>query len=178
MLRTGRLILTPLSADDHDALSRLLRKAEVREFLLDGEVLSDAEVTEIIVNSEKDFAASNFGFWGLRLIGSGDPIGGGDLIGTAGLRRLDGGPELEVVYSLDPGHQGRGLALEAATAVVDYAFEVLGRDRVLAEIDEGNAASIALIERLGMRAFETVPGVLGPMVHFALANPRQAAESA
>ncbi|WNJ57355.1 hypothetical protein [Nocardia seriolae] len=28
----------------------------------------------------------------------------GPVIGTAGLRRLDGGPELAVVYSLDPGH--------------------------------------------------------------------------
>lgn len=174
MPQTARLVLTPLSADDQAALSALLRKPEVREFLLDGQVLNDAEVTEIIVNSEKDFAASNFGVWGLRLIG-GKP---GDLIGTAGLRRLDGGPELEIVYSLDPDHRGRGLALEAAGAVVAYAFEALGRDRVLAEIDEGNTASIALVERLGMRAFETVPGVLGPMVHYSLANPRQATESA
>ncbi|MVU76611.1 GNAT family N-acetyltransferase [Nocardia sp. ET3-3] len=166
MLRTSRLTLSPLRGGDHDALLRLWRMPEVREFLFDGEVLSSAQVAAIIADSEKDFATENFGFWGLRETGV-DEI----LLGTAGLRRLDGGPELEVVYSLDPGYRGRGLASEAAAAVVSYAFEVLGLDRVLAEIDEGNTASIAVVERLGMRAFETVPGVLGPMIHYLLEKP-------
>ncbi|MEC3954415.1 GNAT family N-acetyltransferase [Nocardia sp. CDC153] len=172
MLRTGRLLLSPLHPDDRDELRGLWRRAEVRAFLFDGETLSDERIVELITNSEKDFATENFGFWAVREIG-----GDGSLIGTAGLRRLDDGPDVEVVYNLDPAWWGRGLASEAAAAVVDYAFEVLGVDRVLAEIDEGNTASIAVVERLGMRPFETVPGVLGPMIHFALANPGQVAET-
>ncbi|WP_196054597.1 GNAT family N-acetyltransferase [Nocardia aurantiaca] len=130
--------------------------------------LSAEQVTEIITKSEKDFAAANFGFWGLRETGA-----DGLLLGTAGLRRLGDGPELEAVYSVDPHHRGRGLAREA---VVTSAFEVLGLDRVLAEIDEGNTASIAVVERLGMRPFETVPGALGPMIHYSLTNPDQVTE--
>jgi [ribosomal protein S5]-alanine N-acetyltransferase len=37
---------------------------------------------------------------------------------------------------------------------------------VLAEVDEGNAASVAVIERLGMVPFEVVPGRLGPMTRY------------
>jgi RimJ/RimL family protein N-acetyltransferase len=37
---------------------------------------------------------------------------------------------------------------------------------VLAEVDEGNAASVAVIERLGMTRFDAVPGALGPMIRY------------
>jgi len=36
----------------------------------------------------------------------------------------------------------------------------------LAEVDEGNPASIAVIERLGMTEFDVVPGLLGPMARY------------
>jgi ribosomal-protein-alanine N-acetyltransferase len=37
---------------------------------------------------------------------------------------------------------------------------------VLAEVDEGNAASVAVVKRLGMTPFAVVPGVLGPMTRY------------
>jgi ribosomal-protein-alanine N-acetyltransferase len=37
---------------------------------------------------------------------------------------------------------------------------------VLAEADEGNTASVAVIERLGMAAFDVVPGLPGPMTRY------------
>ena len=36
----------------------------------------------------------------------------------------------------------------------------------LAEVDEGNTASIAVIERLGMTEFDVMPGLLGPMARY------------
>ncbi|MFE3057980.1 GNAT family N-acetyltransferase [Nocardia sp. NPDC059239] len=165
MLQTGRLALTPVCASDRDELVALWHDPLVREFLFDGEMLSVDEVTRIITNSENSFATVNFGLWALR------ERNGGSLLGTAGLRGLGGGPDLEIVYSLTPARWGRGLAVEAAAAVLDYAFDTLGLDRVLAEIDEGNTASRAVVERLGMRPYETVQGVLGPMIHYALTRP-------
>jgi RimJ/RimL family protein N-acetyltransferase len=50
--------------------------------------------------------------------------------------------------------------------VLDHAFGTLGLLEVLAEIDEGNRASAAVIERLGMVAFDVVPGELGPMTRY------------
>ncbi|MEU6581325.1 GNAT family N-acetyltransferase [Nocardia sp. NPDC046763] len=166
MLRTGRLTLTPVCASDRDELVALWHDPLGREFLFDGEMLSPGEITRIITNSEKSFATANFGLWAIR------ERSGGPLLGTAGLRELDGGPDLEIVYSLTPACWGGGLAGEAAAVVLDYAFDTLGLDRVLAEIDEGNTASRAVVERLGMRPFGTVPGVLGPMIHYALTRPR------
>jgi RimJ/RimL family protein N-acetyltransferase len=87
------------------------------------------------------------------------------VVGTAGLRPLEN-IGLEVFYSLAPGSWGKGYATEAARAVLDRALGPLGLPEVLAEIDAGNTASIAVIERLGMTPFEVVPGLLGPMTRY------------
>jgi RimJ/RimL family protein N-acetyltransferase len=87
------------------------------------------------------------------------------VVGTAGLRPLED-IGLEVFYSLAPGSWGKGYATEAARAVLDRALGPLGLPEVLAEIDAGNTASIAVIERLGMTPFEVVPGLLGPMTRY------------
>ena len=50
--------------------------------------------------------------------------------------------------------------------MVEHALVDLGLPEVLAEIDEGNVASVAVIRRLGMAPFGVVPGVLGPMTRY------------
>jgi [ribosomal protein S5]-alanine N-acetyltransferase len=50
--------------------------------------------------------------------------------------------------------------------VIGYALGPLGLTEVFAEVDEGNRASAAVIERVGMTAFTTVPGVLGPLTRY------------
>jgi RimJ/RimL family protein N-acetyltransferase len=76
----------------------------------------------------------------------------------------------EIYYSLAPGAWGNGFATEAARAVVDYALGQFGLPEVLAEVDEGNGASVAVIRRLGMTPFEMVPGPLGPMTRYRKAR--------
>jgi [ribosomal protein S5]-alanine N-acetyltransferase len=65
---------------------------------------------------------------------------------------------------------GPGFATEAARAVLEYALGPLGLTEVLAEVDEGNAASAAVLRRLGMIPFAVVPGLLGPMTRYRKAR--------
>jgi [ribosomal protein S5]-alanine N-acetyltransferase len=46
---------------------------------------------------------------------------------------------------------GTGLATEAAEACLRFAFEEARLERVMAGADEPNAASLRIIEKLGMR---------------------------
>ena len=163
MLSTERLVLRPVTADDHAALLAHWTEPDVRRFLFDGAALSAGEVTETIAESIRDFAASGYGIW-LIEPGSGTDSGPG-LVGTAGLRPLEESG-LEIFYSLAPGAWGRGYATEAARAVVEYGLGALGLPEVLAEVDEGNAASVAVVKRLGMTPYAVVPGVLGPMTRY------------
>ena len=163
MLSTERLVLRPVTADDHALLLAHWTQPDVRRFLFDGAPLSSAEVVETIEESNEDFAAHGYGIWLIEL-GSG-PSPGPGLVGTAGLRPLEESG-LEIFYSLAPAAWGHGYATEAARAVVEYALGPLGLPEVLAEVDEGNAASVAVVKRLGMTPYAVVPGVLGPMTRY------------
>lgn len=167
MLSTERLVLRPVTGNDHPVLLAHWTEPDVRRFLFDGAPLSSAEVAETVEESIGDFAAHGYGIWLIELgsgTGSG-PSHGAGLVGTAGLRPLEESG-LEIFYSLAPAAWGHGYATEAARAVVEYALGPLGLPEVLAEIDEGNAASVAVVKRLGMTPYAVVPGVLGPMTRY------------
>jgi [ribosomal protein S5]-alanine N-acetyltransferase len=158
-LRTRRLVLRPVAAEDHAELLAHWTSPDVRQFLFDGAILSPADVSGTIADSAHSFGAAGYGLWLIR------EREGTGLVGTAGLRPLeDLGPE--VVYSLAPGARGKGYATEAARAVMVHALGPLGLPEVLAEVDEGNAASLKVIERLGMAQFEETTGLLGPMARY------------
>ena len=161
VLRTQRLVLRPVTPDDQPALLAHWSAPDVRRFLFDGAVLPAAELTEAIEDSARDFARAGYGLWLAYENGRSD-LG---LVGTAGLRPLED-LGLEIFYSLAPGSWGRGYATEAARVVLDHALGSLGLPKVLAEIDEGNTASVAVIERLGMTRFAVAAGLLGPMVRY------------
>ena len=59
--------------------------------------------------------------------------------------------QAEIGYTLARAYQGKGIAAEAVSRVLDYAFRTLELHRVIAITDCENAASIALLERLGLR---------------------------
>jgi [ribosomal protein S5]-alanine N-acetyltransferase len=76
----------------------------------------------------------------------------GDLVGDCGIQLLEGGPDVELGFHLRPSVWGRGYATEAARACLDAAFTSLGLDQVIAIVAPGNAASVRVLEKLGMRA--------------------------
>ena len=59
--------------------------------------------------------------------------------------------QAEIGSTLSRAYQGRGIASEAVSCVLEYAFVTLGLHRVIAITDCENAASVALLERLGLR---------------------------
>ena len=75
----------------------------------------------------------------------------GKVVGEAGLQVLEAGPDVEVGYTLAHAHWGRGYATEAAQAVLRWAFAGLRLERVVAVADPANGASLAVLDKLGMR---------------------------
>jgi RimJ/RimL family protein N-acetyltransferase len=57
----------------------------------------------------------------------------------------------EIGYVLNPSYGGHGYAAEASNELLRVGFEDLGLHRVIARVVDGNGASLALAERLGMR---------------------------
>jgi [ribosomal protein S5]-alanine N-acetyltransferase len=144
-LRTPRLLLCPVRPEDEDALFHLWNDPQVRRYLWDDQPVAREVVREQIALSQQDFRERGFGLFGLYL--AEQP---GALIGFSGLRRIDGGPDVEVLYGLLPGFWKRGLATEAAQAVLRLGFEQVGLEEIFAGTDFDNAASLRCMQRLGM----------------------------
>lgn len=68
-----------------------------------------------------------------------------------GSRALDYTTEVGLYYAFSPAVQRQGCATEAARALVDYAFRRLKLKRVVATTTHDNAASVRVMEKLGMR---------------------------
>ena len=64
--------------------------------------------------------------------------------------------ELGMFWAVVPERQGKGIASEAAAAMLAYAFEHLGLNRVVATTEHDNLASQAVMRRIGM-AVESNP---------------------
>lgn len=65
---------------------------------------------------------------------------------TAGVAAGEG----VIGFYLARGYWGRGLATEAGRAFVDFGFAELGMSRIIAHVDSRNAASIHVLEKLGL----------------------------
>lgn len=59
-------------------------------------------------------------------------------------------PEVGLFYAISPAFRGQGYATEAAQALVDYAFRSLRLKRIIATTTCDNAASMAVMRKLGM----------------------------
>lgn len=143
-LATPRLHLRAIRRDDVEELHRLFTDPDVRRYLLDDEVVGVDWVEAEVDRSDALFRRIGSGLFAIRRRGE------SQIIGFAGFRPFFEPPELQLLYGLMPAWWGRGLATEAAGAVIDHAFEELDFDRVVAAADAPNVPSIRVLERLGM----------------------------
>jgi RimJ/RimL family protein N-acetyltransferase len=74
----------------------------------------------------------------------------GLIVGFNGLKYLDELQEVDLGYRFRSDYWGRGIATESSEAVLDYGFRELGLKRIIALVLPDNAASIHVLEKLGM----------------------------
>ncbi|MEW5870964.1 MAG: GNAT family N-acetyltransferase [Chloroflexota bacterium] len=85
-------------------------------------------------------------YWPIFLLESGEHIG------CCGLRPYDlPGQVYEIGFHIRSAHWRQGYAIEAARAVIDYAFRQLGAKALFAGHNPNNQASRALLLKLGFR---------------------------
>lgn len=156
MLATRRLVLRPFARSDIAAYAAIRAKPEVVAMLPGGPEAA-ARATADAERLVTAWAALPAGAapWAAEEKES------GRLLGHLGLRPLpELGGETELLYMLDSGAWGRGLATEGAAAALRAAFGPLGLRRVVALARPENAASVAVMRKLGMR-FEGETRVFG-----------------
>jgi ribosomal-protein-alanine N-acetyltransferase len=143
-IETDRLRLRPLRADDLDEVHGLWVDPDVRKYLWDDEAIPRERAASVIRVSKDLFEADGYGLWA---VSRRDEKG---VIGFSGFWYFREPPELELLYGLAPAHWGRGLATEAAKAIIRYGFEELSMSRIAASTDAANRSSVGVMQRAGM----------------------------
>jgi RimJ/RimL family protein N-acetyltransferase len=147
-LRTERLVLRTMTADDVDDIHDYHSRADVCRYLM-FEPRTRDEVAEKVAKFSAARELNGDGdFWQLAIERAGDS---GRVIGDVYFAiKSVANATGEIGWILNPDFAGQGYMTEAASAVLEIAFG-LGLHRVRAELDPRNTASVALCRRLGMR---------------------------
>jgi RimJ/RimL family protein N-acetyltransferase len=140
-LETERLRLRAVEAGDLGELVRLHDDPLVARYL----GVRDREWYEWRIGaSEEEWAERGYGF---VIVLDRDS---GAFLGRTGIKYWPQFAETELGWVLRPEARGRGVATEAARAVLGWGFERFGFPYVTAMIRPGNEPSVAVAERLGM----------------------------
>ena len=168
VIETDRLILRPLTMSDLDALAALYADPEVRRYFPDGVRTHEETRGELQWIIDVYYGKYGYGLWATILKDT------GDFIGRCGLLpwEIDGRTEVEVAYLLDKRHWRRGLATEAAAAIVDFAFATLPVERLICMVDPENAASRGVAVKVGMTMlWDDYVDEYGPAHVYAIQRP-------
>ncbi len=146
VLTTERLSLRWLSLDDADFIIRLLNQPSFIRHIGDRGVRTADDARRYIEHGPlHSYREHGYGLYLVELKADAMPIG------ICGLVKRDTLPDADIGFAFLPEHWSRGYAREAATAVLDYAGEVLGLKRLLAITSPDNDASGKLLGKLGFK---------------------------
>ena len=162
-LATDRLTLRSFESDDVSAFAEVMfdKNAMSDLYFLEGAPQEPVGFATWLINEAITcWNRSGFGKWAVWA-NSSDLGPDQRVIGFAGLlpeELLLENPEeaLEVGWGVHPEFGGRGLATEASVAVLEYGFDVIKADKILAITSHDNSPSRRLMERLGMKQSENV----------------------
>jgi [ribosomal protein S5]-alanine N-acetyltransferase len=149
MFETQRLILKPITNNDINKLHEILSDAYVRRYLCDNEIWSLEKVAEMLAENARLFAEEKVGMWFIETKSD------REIIGFVCLWYFFGEPQPQLGYALLPTATKKGYATEAATKILEYSFNELGFNYLIASCDRPNLESQKVAERLGMKQVET-----------------------
>lgn len=154
ILRTQRLVLRPFHPNDVDAVYAFNSIAQWSPYLRsasEGYTRKNAEdfVAQAILQDSNLFAQ-----FAITM--------GRKVVGSMGLKIEPEHGTAELKFSLGGDNNARGIATEAATAVLDYGFSGLGLSKIHARADSGNVGVAKMFAKIGLNQ----EGLLkGQMLH-------------
>lgn len=134
------LLLRRPTETDWLILRKLWLNEEVRKFL--GGIVSDDSINEKISAIQTHWDKYQFGYWAVLEKTT------NDITGFCGIQHSDDGIELS--YMFFPQFWGKGRAKEAIRISLDYGFNVLKLNEIIAITQKANGSSCRLLSSIGM----------------------------
>jgi len=147
ILETERLRLRTWLPEDVEAYYELNQDPHVREFL--PFPVTRERAAQFAADMNERFEKERYTLWAVEEKAS------GAFIGYVGLSLLletfPFAPGIEIGWRLAYPYWGKGYATEAAIAVRDYAFDILGVDEIFSFTAPANARSQRVMEKIGLQ---------------------------
>lgn len=145
-IKTQRLILRPWRPEDLEPFAKLNADPRVREFF--PSILTREESDRSAEIMSREIKNQGWGFWAVSAPGVADFIG---MIGIDHVHfEAPFTPAVEIGWRLSHEFWGKGYATEGAYAALQFAFDSLHLDEVVAFTAVKNRRSRAVMEKLGM----------------------------
>lgn len=148
-LMTDRLMLRRFLIDDAETMFiNWANDPEVTKFL-SWEPHGNIEITKSLLQSwVKEYENLNYYNWAV--------VYDGQLIGSIGLLSMkDEVGEAEAGYCISKAYWGKGIMAEALAAVINYSFDEVGFNRIIAKHNVQNPNSGKVMKKCGMKYLET-----------------------
>lgn len=149
-LDTDRLRLEPIDDVHFEALARLRADPLIMATMRDGPE-TRARTRATLDWYLTTWVQQGYGIWAVLDRSS------GAFLGECGFWIRDDGKGVSLRFALIQAVQGRGLAREAAAAVLGFGFDVAGLDGVMAVAQDGNEASHRVLRSIGMAPHRELP---------------------
>jgi RimJ/RimL family protein N-acetyltransferase len=148
ILRTARLVLTPVGGADLPDLRALSSDPRVFAVMLGG-VRDQVQTADDLARQVMAWGEHGFGIWAIR------DAAQRRFLGLTGLEPRRDGRGVALRFALWPEAQGAGLAREAAWAALRFGHERAKLTRIVAVARESNFGSRIVLGSIGMREAET-----------------------
>ncbi|HWF01886.1 MAG TPA: GNAT family N-acetyltransferase [Caulobacteraceae bacterium] len=149
VIETPRLLMRAPRIEDFDAWAQFCSDAETMRYL--GGALTRPAAWRNMLTFTGAWRLQGFGYFSVIEKAT------GAWIGRVGPWFPEAWPGGEVGWGIARAHTGRGYAVEAATAAIDFVFDKLGWEQVIHVIDPDNQPSQAVAKRVGS-------GLRGPVI--------------
>ncbi|MFE6169428.1 GNAT family N-acetyltransferase [Viridibacillus arvi] len=145
ILQSDRLRFRKITKEDFNNLCAFLQDIDVM-YAWD-HAFSDEEVNEWIDKNLNRYDQDGFSYFAAIEKETEKFIG---VIGPM-IDSIEGVSYIEIAYILDKAFWGKGYAIEGAEACMNYAFNELNAEKVIAQIRPDNLASCKVAEKIGMK---------------------------
>jgi RimJ/RimL family protein N-acetyltransferase len=145
ILETERLVLDAWQASDGPAFRPIATDTEVMRYITGGIPWTDDQIATFVERQRKLYSERGLCRW--KLLSKAND----EMIGFCGVGFWRDDPDLEIGWWLAKRYWGQGLATEAALVALEDAFERVRLDRIISVARPENAASLRVMDKLGLR---------------------------
>lgn len=154
---TERLILREFDISDAQTFYELNLDDEVMRYTAD-KVFATVDESAELIRNYSEYKKNGYGRWTVVLKET------NEVLGWCGLKYIESVQEVDLGYRLHKKYWNNGFATEASKASLTIGFEQYGLDLIVGRTMKENAASIKVLEKVGMTYwkdfdFEEHPGV-------------------